>query len=292
MAEIYAGCLLERLPNAAVAKGLRFFEYAPRGALPTLATLARAAKQLPKNQPRALVCPRDTWLSPKGPFRPSPELDAGFDWIKRAADIISARAIVLATGAELSTGERDRGLLAQFVERLKPTGRLIVVAPRGLWEAEHGNAFARQTGCIYGFDPLEDDAPEGEIVYARVRPMGARPRLTEGHLAQIAERLLAAGATTTYVAIESAQAARDAKRLDKATRELATDFDAGSDEDEEEEEEEEETDDEQVESDDEQSDDASEDEDATGDDETGDDETGDDETGDDETGDDDGEDDD
>jgi hypothetical protein len=239
MAEIFAGCTLERLPHAKGGRSPRFFEYAPKGPLPTLATLARVAKQLPKPLACALVCPRSTWLTPKGPLRPGPELTSGLDWIKRVADILSARAIVIATGAELTTGERDRNLLAAFAEQLKSTGRLIVVAPRGLWEAEHGAAFAAQTGTVYGFDPLEDDAPKAAVVYARVRPMGARPRLTEGHLAQIAERLLAVDAETVYVAIESAQAARDAKRMHAALEEQGellaaddeSDEDDGSDED-------------------------------------------------------------
>jgi hypothetical protein len=231
MAEIIAGSTLDRLPPAKGAGSLRFFEYAPKGPLPSFATLARAAKQLPESLPRALVCPRSSWLTPKGPLRPSPELSGGLDWIRRAADILGARAIVIATGAELSTGERDRSLLADFVATLKPTGRLLVVAPRGLWEAEHGADFASQTGSVYGFDPLEDDAPPGEVAYARVRPMGARPRLTDGHLALIAERLLGAGAESTYAAIESAQAVRDARRLEKVLGELGADFDAGGDED-------------------------------------------------------------
>src|SRR5262245_14203053 len=120
MAEIFAGCTLERIPQAKAGRPQRFFEYAPKGPLPTLATLARIAKQRPKPQPCALVAPRSTWLTPKGPLRAGPELNAGLDWIKRVADILSARAIVIATGAELTTGERDRSLLAAFVEQLKP----------------------------------------------------------------------------------------------------------------------------------------------------------------------------
>lgn len=220
MAEIYPGCTLDRLPHPKGAAALRFFEYAPRAPLPTLATLARSAKQLPSTARRALLCPRSTWMTPKGPLRECPERSAGLDWIRRAADILAVQAIVVATGAELSTGARDRTLLASFVEELKTTGRLVVIAPRGLWEAEHGAAFARQTGTVYGFDPLEDDAPEGDVAYARIHPMGARPRLTEGHLAMIAERLLASGAQTTYAAIQSGQAARDAKRLAQALSEL------------------------------------------------------------------------
>jgi hypothetical protein len=176
-------------------------------------------------------------------MRAGPELDAGVDWLTRVSDILSAFAIVLATGAELSTGARDRDLLASFVERLKPTGRTIVIAPRGLWEPEHAIPFAAQLGALYGFDPLEHEAPEGEIIYARVRPMGARPRLTDGHLAQIAERITNADATTAYVAIESDQCIRETKRLHVQLADL--DDMAGDDDDDESEDEESEDDDEE-----------------------------------------------
>jgi hypothetical protein len=198
-----------------------FFEYAPKQPLPSFATLGRYRKQLAASVQLTLVAPRSTWLGARGALRPGPELDAGLLWLKRSSDILGASAIVLATGAELSTGERDRQLLADFVQALKAaTGRLLVIAPRGLWEAEHGIAFARQTQTVYGFDPLEDDAPPGAIAYARVHPMGARPRLTEGHLVQIAERLLAPGCERAYVSIESEEGPRDARRLAKLLAEL------------------------------------------------------------------------
>ncbi|MDB4971987.1 MAG: Phage protein [Myxococcaceae bacterium] len=221
MADVFAGCLLDRLPSSRALTAARFIEYAPRPPLPTLATLARLRKQTPAWPQISLVAPRSTWTTQRGPMRPGPELDAGVDWITRVSDILSAFAIVLATGAELTTGERDGELLASFVERLRPTGRAIVIAPRGLWEPEHGTSFAERIGAIYGFDPLEHDAPEGtSLVYGRVRPMGARPRLTEGHLAQIAERMSAAECDRAFVSIESDQCVRDAKSLSKQLAEL------------------------------------------------------------------------
>src|SRR5687767_5546656 len=119
MGEIYAGGTLERLPSPKLANSLRFFEYAPKPPLSTLSTLSRIGKQLTDKTALALVCPKSTWLTPKGAMRKGPELDAGIDWITRVSDILRARAIVIATGAELTTGERDRSLLADFVERLK-----------------------------------------------------------------------------------------------------------------------------------------------------------------------------
>jgi hypothetical protein len=219
MAEVFAGCLLERLPNPRAAGALPFFEYAPRNPLPTLATLVRYRKQLSGKAKIALVAPRSTWHTPRGAMRPGAEVDAGIDWLTRVSDILDAFAIVLATGAELTTGERDRDLLAAFAAKLAPTGRRVIVAPRGLWEPEQAVPFAKMSGTIYGFDPLEHDAPPGEFVYARVHPMGARPRLTEGHLAQIAARLAASDCAEGYVCIESERALQDMKRLTLALAE-------------------------------------------------------------------------
>jgi hypothetical protein len=239
MADVFAGCLLDRLPSARALSAARFFEYAPRPPLPTLATLARIRKQATAWPQISLVAPRSTWTTQRGPMRPGPELEAGIDWLTRVSDILSAFAIVLSTGADLTTGERDGELLASFVERLRPTGRTIVIAPRGLWEPEHGVPFAERIGAVYGFDPLEHDAPEGTpLVYGRVRPMGARPRLTEGHLAQIAERMQGAECERAYVSIESDSCVRDAKRLSKALAELEG-LTPDDDEDDEEEEEDE-----------------------------------------------------
>lgn len=237
MAHVLAGCLLERFPGPRALARLGFFEYAPRPPLPTFATLARLRKQAVAWPQVALVAPRSCWSSARGAMRPGPELDTGLDWLTRVADILESFAIVLATGAELTTGERDRSLLASVVERLRATGRTLVIAPRGLWEPEHAQPFAAKIGAVYGFDPLEHEAPPGELVYARVRPMGARPRLTEGHLAQIAERVTRAAAVRGYVSIESEQCARDAARLGRQLAELdgeaevsehevATEFDA------------------------------------------------------------------
>jgi hypothetical protein len=158
-------------------------------------------------------------MTPRGPMRKGPELDAGAEWLTRAADILGAFAIVLATGAELSTGERDSELLAAFAARLATKDCRVVVAPRGLWEPEQAIPFAQRTGTIYGFDPLEHDAPPGDFVYGRVHPMGARPRLTEGHIAQIAARIVAAGSAEAYVSVESERSLQDMKRLARALSE-------------------------------------------------------------------------
>jgi hypothetical protein len=250
MGQIYPGCLLARLPSPhsallqprdGGAAPLAFFEYAPRAPLPTLATLARYRKALKSEVKISLVAPKSTFTSPKGAMRPGPEIDAGVDWLTRVSDILGAFAIVLPTGKELTPGARDRGLLSAFVERLKPTGRTIVIAPGGLWEHEEAAAFATSIGAVYGFDALENDAPPGDVIYARVRPMGARPRLTEGYLMMIAERLI--NAEEAFVSIDSDNALRDMKRLSAALSGLALSPDEEEEEDEDDEDEDDEDED-------------------------------------------------
>jgi len=50
--------------------------------------------------------------------------------------------------------------------------------------------------------------------------MGARPRLTDGHLAQIAERINDAECERAYVSIESEQCVRETKRFHAQLAEL------------------------------------------------------------------------
>jgi hypothetical protein len=220
MLTVKAGCVLERLPPLTARKAIKYFEYAPREPLPKFATLARFRKQWGEGVQVALVVPKHLFVTPKGPFREGPELDAGLDWVKRVTDILGAFAIVVAPGNLLSPGGRDRELLRSYVQRLALTKRQIVVAPRGLWEAETAAEFAEEVGALYGFDPLEDDAPGGALAYARVKPMGARPRLTDGHLLQILQRGRAGGATELLVSIESEDAYRSMKRLQNLAAEL------------------------------------------------------------------------
>jgi hypothetical protein len=199
--------------------------------MPKLATLARYGKSRGPASPKlAFVAPRSTWLVPQGALKPGKELDAGLDWLLRATDASNAFAIVLATGAEITVGERDRELAAKFIERLKPSGRQIVFAPRGLWQPEQAEPFVKAVGALYGFDPLEDDAPPGDVVYARVRPMGARSRLSDGHLLKILERVI--GRAEAYVSFESEHGLRSAKRLAQLASEMAEDESGGEPEDE------------------------------------------------------------
>ena len=234
MPALHIGCLLDRLPGLKLTERLAFFELAPRPPIPKFGTFARFRKDARQGMEVSMVVPRSTWLTSKGPMRPAPELDEGITWILRAADSIGASTIVVPTAAELTPGERDRNLTAAFFERLKPSGKTLVFAPGGLWEPDQGVPFVEKIGAVYGFDPLEHDAPRGAIVYARIRPMGVRARLSEGHLMRAAERLLAADCEHIYVSIASEHGPRDALRMSAALSE-ASELAASREDDEEDE---------------------------------------------------------
>lgn len=213
MPALHIGCLLDRLPGVKLTQRLGFFELVPRPPIPKYGTFARFRKEANPNLEVSLVAPRSTWLSPRGPMRPGPELDQGIAWLLRAADAIGASCITVPTLASLTPGERDRNLTAAFFERLQPSGKTLVFAPGGLWEPEQAVPFTQKIGAVYGFDPLEHDPPPGTIVYARIRPIGVRARLSEGHLMRAAERLLTANCEHIYVSIASEHGPRDALRM-------------------------------------------------------------------------------
>jgi hypothetical protein len=219
MPALHIGCLLDRLPGARLTERINFFELLPRPPIP--------------------------WLTPRGPMRPGKELDEGVEWILRAADSIAANVIVVPTAAELTPGERDRTLTAAFFERLRPSGKTLVFAPGGLWEPEQGVPFVEQIGAVYGFDPLEHDAPRGAVVYARIKPMGVRARLSEGHLMRAAERLLDADCEHIYVSVASEHGPRDAGRMLAALTEAGELKQSESEEDDDDLDEEEESDEEE-----------------------------------------------
>ncbi len=210
---LHVGATLDRLPGYKYQKALHFAELAFRGPRPRPATLARSRREAPAAMRFALVAPRDTLLDPQGSMRIE-NLRDGVEWLTRAADALEAVAIVLPTGREVTPGQRDRDRLRAFVDALgRPTGRAIVWAPAGLWEREPAELFARKLGVVLAFDPLEDDAPEGAIGYARVQAAGTRSRISTGMLTTVAEKMLEADFGTSYVAIDSHTSFRDAKNL-------------------------------------------------------------------------------
>jgi len=223
MARLHPGALLDRPPGPRYCDVLRFAEVAPQPPLPRPGTLDRWRAGTPEDFAFALVAPLSAVTSPRGPMRFDADLESAVGWMLDAATALRALAIVVPTGAQLTTGQRDRDLLAAYFDRIRRDSHQIVWAPTGLWEPETARALAERLGVHCAFDPFETKAPAGAFAYARLRAMGGRLRFSDDMLLGIAADALAHEATDVYVAIESPRSFREASRLHQLATDAASD---------------------------------------------------------------------
>jgi hypothetical protein len=214
MTLIHAGALIDRAPGPKYLAALHFAEIAPAEPLPRAATLEKWREVLPDGFACSFVVPPAARNSERGAFRFDDAMTAAFDWSVRAADALGARFVVLPTGSEITTGQRDRDLLAAWIERFgsKPERR-IVWHPTGLWDREIAAPFARKLGVILGFDPLGDEPPAEPVLYARLRAIGMRSRFDETMLLDVLDALQSSDADEAWVAIDSVRSFKEAARL-------------------------------------------------------------------------------
>ena len=237
MPQVYAGALIDRAPGRKYTESLRFAEISLRAPLPRPGTFAKWRKELPENFTLSLVAPKSAIVGKKGPLRFDEELEAGVTWLDESATALSARFVVIQTGADLTTGQRDRDLLTAYFERLRKKDRTIVWSPSGLWEPELAEKFAARHEVLYAFDPIEAPVPVGEIVYARLAAIGHRSHIGEPVLRTIVEALDEDDIVEGFVAIDSPTSFQRASRLQELFEELANapaddDEDDDSDDDE------------------------------------------------------------
>lgn len=223
MTLFYAGAVLDRAPGPKYVHSLAFAEIAPAEPLPRAATIAKWRQAFPSGFVPSFVVPAPARRSARGAFRFDDAMKAAFDWARESADALGARFVVVPTGSELTTGQRDRDLLAAWVEAFAaPEGRQIVWHPSGLWDPELAAPFAEKLGVVLAFDPLESVPPEGEpLIYARMRAIGLRSRFSETLLLEALDAVLGADADEVFVAIESPRSFKEASRLAELARDEA-----------------------------------------------------------------------
>jgi uncharacterized protein YecE (DUF72 family) len=212
--KLLAGALLERPPGPKYTSELRFAELGPQAPLPKPGTLAKWRQKLPDGFEVALRAPDACWKSPGGPLRPSDELEAGIRWLSEAADALEASIVVISTGAEVTTGARDRERLRAYFARIpQADGRLVVWKSAGLWEPEATQVMARSLGVVGGFDGVDDPVPDTDVVYASLPAAGLRRSFSQAQLLEVLGKLEHSSASRAFVTVESGQSFREARLL-------------------------------------------------------------------------------
>jgi hypothetical protein len=212
--QLFAGALLQRPPGPKYTTELRFAELAPRAPLPKPATLARWRHGLPAGFEIALRAPEECWLSPAGPLGFCDELGTAIGWLSEAADALEASLVVVATGAAITTGARDRDRVREyFAEVLRATGRAVVWRPTGLWEPAALQRIASELSIIGAFDAVDDPVPNTETVYATLTAEGFRRSFSHAQLLEVLDKLRRSDASRAFVSIESPHSFREASLL-------------------------------------------------------------------------------
>jgi uncharacterized protein YecE (DUF72 family) len=212
--QLLAGALMERPPGPKYTAELRFAELEPQTPLPKPGTLAKWRQKLPDGFELALRLPDACWRSSAGLLRPGDQLDSGLGWLSEAADALQASMVVVATGATVTTGARDRERLREYFARIpRAEDRLIVWRPGGLWEPETVQTMATTLSVIGGFDAVDDPVPSSDVVYGSLLAEGLQRSFSHAQLLDVLDKLQSSGASRAFVTIESGQSFREARLL-------------------------------------------------------------------------------
>ena len=212
--ELYIGASLERPPGPKYASELPFVELSLQHPLPKPGTLTKWRAGLPDDFQLALRVPDPVWKNAAGPLREGETLRSGLDWLAKASESLGASLLVLNTGASITTGARDRDRLRRFIDRLPRREETeIVWRAGGLWEFEAVQSLASSLGVIGAFDPIDDPAPEGDVIYGALVAEGLRRSFSHALLLEVIDGLFACEAKRAYLTIDSPQSFREARLL-------------------------------------------------------------------------------
>ena len=176
--------------------------------------MAKWRAGLPEGFQVALRIPDPIWKHAAGPLRDAETLQSGLDWLSGAAESLEASLLVLNTGASITTGARDRDRLRRFVDRIpRREGTEIVWRAGGLWEFEAVQSLSNPLGIIGAFDPIDDPAPDGDVIYGALLAEGLRRSFSHALLLDVIDGLLGCEAKRAYLTIDSPQSFREARLL-------------------------------------------------------------------------------
>jgi hypothetical protein len=147
-------------------------------------------------------------------MRPSEDLERGLDWLAQAMEALDPAVVVVATGAAITTGARDRERVRNYFARFpRDADRLIVWRPTGLWEQALLQKMAESLSVVGSFDGIDDPVPNRDVVYASLPAEGLRQSFSHAQLQDVVDKLEASKASRAFVSIESNQSFREATLL-------------------------------------------------------------------------------
>jgi uncharacterized protein YecE (DUF72 family) len=221
MAPLLCGCVLNNVPGSKYSRELNFAEIRLRPPLPRPSTLYRRRINTPNHLVLSLRAPQCAIVSSLGALRFNDELERGLDWTLQAADALRAKAVVIPTPVGFATSQRERDLLAAFVERLPlDAQRICVWEPSGIWDYEKSYPFAEKLGVVCAFDPLKAPPPPGPILYARLLALGTQSHFSESTLSETLLLLNQPDRKSVYITLDSDSKAsfQQATRLKKLAK--------------------------------------------------------------------------
>ena len=146
-----------------------------------------------------------------GKLKPSDALETELAALLKAVTLLSARAIVIATPADVTPSKLWRERLGKLVERLPGDASTIVWEPSGLWETEDAAALGKSLGIVVAIDPVRDPVPEGPVCYARLRAAGGTRAFSTTALQKVADAI--GERRDAYVVFETTAALKEGKVL-------------------------------------------------------------------------------
>ncbi len=104
-----------------------------------------------------------------GSFQPGEQTLWAWEVVRKAAELLGARAIVFRTPASFTPTRTNRENLVRFFASIERGPYHLVWEPDGIWEAQETEGLCRECGLVAAVDPLLSRPPSGDALYFRMR---------------------------------------------------------------------------------------------------------------------------
>lgn len=181
--------------------------------IPSDGTIRRWLRESPKNFAFSMMAPKQVAEST---FAATPENQALATAIGDVAMKMKAKAVVFPGPEDWKPTPTNRKILKTFAETIPKDYPAKIVFDFPAWKPAQVMATVGDLPVIAAFDPLHDDEPDGEFLYARLPgPAGRRSRYDDGAIAEIAKWCSKANAKETLCVFRNQDMFVNAKAIQK-----------------------------------------------------------------------------